>query len=67
MDTKTQPAWERFSAMSAEVHDMLIGSAQARNHLKIILEVMDDEGYEDLKQLREDIAAALDRLTRVGI
>lgn len=62
--TATEPAWERFAAMSTEVHDMLIGAAQCRNHLKITLECWsectDAERWVNVKQ-------ALDRLTRVGI
>ena len=30
---KQAPAWDRFRTMSEEVHDMLIGAAQCRNHV----------------------------------
>lgn len=61
---KQAPAWDRFQAMSAEVHDMLIGAAQCRNHLQSALEdwdAMSDEEQQGCVRL------ALDRLERVGI
>ncbi len=58
------PAWDRFRAMSDEVHEMLIGAAQCRNHLEATLEewaAMDD------REKQEAIREALHRLERVGI
>lgn len=58
------PAWERFASMSTEIHDMLIGAAQCRNHLKATLECWsectDADRWTNVKE-------ALERLTRVGI
>ena len=63
--TKPQaPAWDRFRAMSDEVHDMLIGAAQCRNHLEATL-AMWTETTE--AERRASIEMALDRLERVGI
>jgi|KBSMisStaDraftv2_1062788.scaffolds.fasta_scaffold1111149_3 hypothetical protein len=65
MSTEAQaPAWERFQTMSIEVHEMLIGAAQCRNHLRATLECWDE--CDDAEQ-RENVAEALKRLTRVGI
>ena len=60
----TVPAWERFNAMSTEVHEMLIGAAQCRNHLTATIETW-GEMTDD--ERRESIVEALWRLTRVGI
>lgn len=64
MSATTAPAWERFSAMSTEVHDMLIGAAQCRNHLRAALEVWDECDDTERRQM---LADALHRLERVGI
>jgi hypothetical protein len=63
--TLTKPAWDRFDAIAAEVHDMLIGAAQCRNHLTAILWSKDE--FEMSDELHEAISNALERLTRVGI
>lgn len=66
MTETTAPAWERFETMQREVHEMLIGAAQCRNHLRAILTTY-ARVLEDEPELCEDIAAALERLERVGI
>lgn len=58
------PPCERFRTMSEEVHEMLIGAAQCRNHLTAALECWDECDATERKQNIED---ALLRLTRVGI
>jgi len=55
---------EAREPMSIEVHEMLIGAAQCRNHLRATLECWDE--CDDAEQ-RENVAEALKRLTRVGI
>ena len=61
---KQAPAWDRFQAMSAEVHDMLIGAAQCRNHLQAVLEDWDATDEIERQAVVRD---ALHRLERVGI
>ena len=61
---KQAPAWDRFSAMSAEVHEMLIGAAQCRNHLESVLG--DWDALDDIEK-QGAIRDALHRLERVGI
>jgi hypothetical protein len=64
-DTATQaPAWERFHEMSGQVHEMLIGAAQCRNHLTAALGCWDECDDAERKSNIED---ALLRLTRAGI
>jgi hypothetical protein len=50
--------------MSAEVHEMLIGAAQCRNHLQATLE---DWDAMDEMERQGSIREALHRLERVGI
>jgi hypothetical protein len=57
-------AWDRFGAMAKEVHEMLIGGAQCRNHLRALLEAWDEMGDKERKEATSD---ALERLVRVGI
>lgn len=59
-----KPTWERFDAMSREVHEMLIGAAQCRNHLRAIVESWEEMTPSD--QL-EAVEVALSRLLKAGI
>lgn len=61
---KQAPAWERFHEMSTEVHGILIGAAQCRNHLRATLEAWGDMNDAERWQ---SVNEALHRLTRVGI
>jgi hypothetical protein len=63
LDTQT-PAWQRFDAMSREVHDIMVGAAQCRNHLRAIIESWEDSTNAEIL---EAVEAALHRLARVGI
>ena len=66
VETQT-PAWERFRLMSVEVHEMLIGAAQCRNHLLALVETAETfEDYMSAEAL-EEVRSALERLTRVGL
>lgn len=58
------PAWDRFQAMSNEVHEMLIGAAQCRNHLEAAL-----KGWDAMDDVEKQgaIRDAFHRLERVGI
>lgn len=66
----TQPAWERYRVMSNEIHEMLIGAAQCRNHLQAIIQTAQEfEGLTPYMsdEATEDCRTALTRLTQVGI